>query len=410
MNVQTNQALLEQMKKDHPKASEADLQQLANAKAASNTAAVLKGVPNADDVKFNDAVAEKGKKIILTSVRQGAELTREVFLFIRACQGIDYVEGTFKVAEARAIKAIRDGQPEGEKIIKTLGDIAKIQGGAGASSYISVRTRLSKILRDSEELIEKLQKWYNFQHKVDKEPQMFVHPEFLDPWSKKYEDDKRGWSQFTRDARLAEQCGAQYDQRVQALERAKGKEASSQTGQNGDQHQQGMVSGTRQRGNLADSTQKCLNAVVSLTHEVADELPMEQVNGILSTCVMALQHALAVYRAEIKAKVAETSSRPSQGIADAENGGSADAVASGQTDDTDDAESGAQTGIGGEFVRPEWLRQEDWDAANDEERHIMMDDKEAYLEELRLMERGEDQKDAESNEPSPEKPAEAKEA
>lgn len=397
------------LRAEHPKATDADLEQIANAQEASNRRQALTGVPSAGDVKFDDAVAERGKTIILNSVKQAAELTREVFLFIRSCEDEDYVEGTFKVAETRAIKVIRDGQPEGEKPIKNLSDIAKIQGGPGAASYIACKAKLVKYMKDADELVNKLQEWYNFQAKHDGEPQMFVQPELLNPWSKRYSDEKRGWAQFTKDARLAEQCSMLLDQRKKALERAKGKEAAAQTGQNGSQTQQGVESGTRQRGNLADSTQKCLNAVIRAVQDVSEELPQEIVNGILSSCATALQDALAAKRAKTRAAVAETSSRPSQGIADAVSGGDAQESASDASVPEVLPESGAQAGdAGGGLVRPDWLRQEDWDAANDEERVIMMEDREAYEEELSIMVKGTETKDAESNEPIAAEPAEAK--
>lgn len=391
-----SEAVKSALRKDYPKASEADLEQIANAKTASNTKAVLAGVPNADDVKFNDEVAEKGKKIILTSVRQGAELTREVFLFIRACKGIDYVEGTFKVAEIRAIKALRDGQPEGEKPIKSLADIAKIQGGAGASSYISVRSRLVKILKDSEELVERLQEWYNFQAKHDAEPQMFVQPDFLDPWGKRYADEKRGWSVFTRDARIAEQCAATLDTRKKALERSKGKEAAAQTGQNGTQHQQGLVSGGRTRDLFPDSTIACWNELVKATHEAMDELDHAVINGVIATAAKALRELVAAKKQSLKDKVQATSSEPSQGIADADK--APDSTRAGEMLPESGTPSGNEAGG---MVRPDWLKQEDWAAATETERQGMIDDgQEAYDEENAMMEKGEEQKDAESNEPA----------
>lgn len=384
------------LRKDHPKASDADLEQIANAKTAVNTKAVLAGVPRADDVKFNDEVAERGKKIILTSVRQGAELTREVFLFIRSCQGIDYVEGTFKVAEIRAIKALRDGQPEGEKPIKSLPDIAKIQGGAGASSYISVRSRLVKILKDSEELVERLQEWYNFQAKHDGEPQMFVQPDFLDPWGKRYMDEKRGWSVFTRDARIAEQCAATLDTRKKALERAKGKEAAATTGQNGTQHQQGLVSGGRTRDLFPDSTIAVWNELVKATHDAMDEVDHAEVNGILAKAAQALRELVAAKKQTLKDKVSATSSAPSQGIADANRAANSDdagTVLPEQSSPVGDAPT--------ELVRPDWLKEDDWNAATATERQGMIDDgREAYEEEAALFVKEEEQKDADSNEPA----------
>ena len=374
-----------------------------------------------DDIKIDDALAEKGKKIILDTVRKGAELSRQIFEIVRECESPEYVEGTFKVAEARALKVIKDAQDahfkkleaEGkapdEKPIRTLSDIAKVQGGAGAASYIAVKARYVKWVNDSDSMVKDLQDWFNFQAKHDGEPQMAVQPDLLNPWSKRYAGNL-GWQQFSRDARLCENSKNLLTNRKRVLERQKGRQAAAETGQHGEQTQQGMASGVRQRGNLPDSIQACLNAVIKAVQSSYETIETETLNGILSQCVSAIGAAYDAANAAIKAKAQESSSVPSPGIAEATSA-PVDAVSEGDGSgsDTETTVSDPATGEtegAGPLVKPDWIDQADWDASEDAERYEMMSDKEAYLEEKELMskieEKGAEQTDAGSNEPSPE--------
>jgi len=384
-------------------------QAAAHAAQLQASGVVLRGV-NASDIKFDDAVAETGKAIILKSIRAAAELTREVFLFMRQCEDEDYVEGTFKVAEGRALKNLRDAQeeqykhelklyeegrgpaPMAIKPYRTLSDIAKIQGGTGAGSYIMTKSRLLKYMNNAETYINGVQDWYNFQAKHQGEPQMFVADGFMNLWSKRYADEKKGWRLFTADARLAELCIAKHESEKKRIEREKGKAAAAQTGQNGEQNNQGMASGTRQRGNLADSTQKCLNAVILAAHDAAADLEQGVVNAILSECAAKLREAIKAKQEATKAKIAETSSRPSVGIAESEGRPQAAIESAGVESSGSDAPS---------VVKPDWLDQADWDAADADVRQLMISEgKERYVEEKAYMKQHiEAEKDVESNEP-----------
>lgn len=408
-NTVITKAVMAALHEEFPKASAADLEQIQAARDEKNKGRVLAGVPSADDIRFDGELAERGKKIILDSVRKGAELTREVFLFMRSCEDVDYIEGTFKVAEARAIKALSDGQPEGEPRIKALSDIAKIQGGGGAASYIATKSRLLKIVKNEDELVNGLQQWYNWQQKHSGEPAIFVQPDLLNIWSQRYSNEKTGWSQFTKDARICEQAKASLVSAMKVHERSKGKEAAAQTGQNGEQFQQGMESGTRQRPDISEKVMKSLNEVIRLTHSVSSEVAENELVAILEGCANAMVLLLSSSRAKRENRIPQEAKLPHTAAQSASEGGAnpakADIVGTEQgpsieAQATGEVGSPSELVTDTQMVKPDWLDQADWDASSDEERYEMMSDKEAYLEEKQLMAKTHEMQDVESNEPT----------
>lgn len=268
----------------------------------------------ANGAKFDAELVKRGVQIIQGSIKQNAMLTRDVFNLIAACENLQIAEGTLTYAERNVIKQLKEGQPEGEKPIKNLTDVARLQGSKQLS-YVSVKARLLQIMNSEQELVDELQKWYNFQAKHDGEPQMSVQPEFLNPYSRRYRDPVKGWQQYTKDARLAENCKAMLAARVEALAKARGRDAAGQTGQNGANDVSGVRSGDRQRGNLPESTQGVLNLVIKATQDAYEEVDTDALNGILQKCADSVRKLQTDARDLAQAKIRESSSKPSEAIA-----------------------------------------------------------------------------------------------
>lgn len=348
---------------------------------------------------FNPEAAEKGYKLIMQSVRESASWTRDLFLVIRSCEDVHIAKASLVAAESRAIQKFREmitqEDPTYSGKIKNLADVAKYNGDKQLT-YTTTKSKLFGIIDNESDLCADLQGWWNFQAKHDGEPHKGLPEGYLNIYAKRYNDEKKGSSLFMRDAREAQAAKGLLVARSEQLKREQSKAAGAQTGQNGEQTQQGVASGTRQRGNLPESTQACLNAVIKAVQDSYEVLPLETLNGVLSETVSRINTLVEEKREALKAKVSAGSSKPSTAIAEAVQ--AARTVSEGNDAGTAQVASpDSETGI--ELVRPDWLRQEDWDAANNEERAIMLEDKEAYLEELRDMEKGAEQGDAGSNEP-----------
>lgn len=418
MNISIDEAA-KTVASEFPQATDQDKIQLANAAKAKGAHSILSSVPNpSEDKEFNEEGAQKGKGLILNSLKQSASLTKGIFEVIRMCEDEEIVYQTFRIAEIRAIKACRDMQVQEEKEaqekhtpgyipskpIKTLGDIAKWSGNAGVLSYQTTLKKMLNIMTEAERTCELVQEWYNYQTKHDGEAQQVVHPNFLNPWSERYMGSL-GWKQYTLDARSAQFWIATYTARKLKDEAGKGREAARAlaSAEHVEQSMAQLGSGGRTSSkDLADSTLKCWQAFHTAFYEAADELPVETINGFLSDCLKNLRVLVSQHR-EAKAQntavqtaTSETTVRapesagvePTVGANDAETGQDVQSVGAGELSSAP------------ELVKPEWIDQQDWDTADADIRALMIEEgPEKYAQEKAyMMQHEHDTQDAASNE------------
>lgn len=416
-SVNSSQDAAQAVANQFPGATPADKEQIAAAAKAKGAHQILSLVQTNGKVKFNDEGAEKGKTLILDTVKQTASITKRIFEVMRLCEDEEEVVGTFQVAEYRALKRLADmqemarkeatdaGKRWTEKPIKTLKDLADIYGNAGVISYQTTLKRLINAMKDADRLCRVMQDWFTYQAKHDGEPMKAVQTNFLNIWSQRYAGST-GWREFTADVREAQGCEKILEARIKKDEAAKGSRAATQIGEHVAQTLAQMGSGTRERGgHLADSTLKCWQALHTLVYESADILPVEVMNGFLSQCVTGLRDLVTATRDQIKKDQAGETPTDEKTVQAPESAGIEPAVGTSDASETSSgtaedslSETVALSEAG--FTRPEWITEQDWNTANGEERDIMLEDKEAYLEELELMKKANELADAGSNEPA----------
>lgn len=358
---------------------------------------------------INPQAVERGIQLIMRSVKEAAGWTRDLFLLVRSCSDIHIAKASLVAAESRAVQRFRELITQEDKEyagkIKNLNDIAKYNGQTQLT-YSVTKSKIFGIIDSNVDLCHDLQSLWLFQTKHDGAPHKGLPDGFLDPWHARYQDDKKGSTLFMRDAREAQAAKGILTAREAQLNREKSKEASAQTGQNGEQTQQQVTSGGTasvvQKGDLVKSTQEALNLVVRLTMACNSdqEVTIEDTNRVLTECANGLQKLITDARDKVKQAVAATSSSPSKGIAAAK--AAADGIPS---EVPADGSSAVEQTPGGSSpvmasVRPEWIVEDQWMIMTEEERALALDSgQKAWEEEAALMERANEEKDAGSNEP-----------
>lgn len=379
--------------------------------AAEQSKAKVLDIVSRDET--NPEAVTRTLQMILKSVKEAEGWTRELFLIIRSCSDVHIAKASLMAGESRAIVKFREmivaGDPNYAGKIKTLNDIAKYNGDKQLT-YTVTKSKLFSIIDDDVDLCSKLQEWWNFAAKHDGAPHKALPDGFLNAWSKRYQDEKKGSTLFMRDAREAQAAVGILINRTAQLGREQSRDAAAHTGENGDQTQQQVTSGGTanviQKGDLVKSTQEALNLVIRLTMDCNsnEEVTIEGTNGVLAKCAHGLQTLLDAARKALQDKVQATSSQPSQGIAAAKASqdrqpAEGDLPGSGNIEQT----SGGDTEIVVEHVRPDWIDLESWQVMTGAEQARALDEgQKAWEEEAAMMEHAASLDDGQSNEPKAE--------
>lgn len=332
----------------------------------------------------NQQAVDKAVGLILKAVKESAGWTRDLFLTIRMCSGdIELAKGSLHTAEQRAIKKFREmiaqTDPGYPHKIKTLNDLAKYNGDTQLT-YSVTKSKLFGIIDNAEDLRSELQKLWLFENEHEGAPMKLLPNGFLDVFSDRYKDDKKGSTLFMSDVRMAKEAEAKLAVKLEMRQKELAKQAAAETGQHGEQTQQGIENGaTEQHGLQIKSTQEALNRLIRLVHDADNHEGVEiaELNAILTTASNAIQGLLDKANEAIREKVAEAGNvhHAAQPVV-------------------------PTTGVA-EMVRPEWIAAELWEVMTNDERVKALDDgQKAWEEEEQLIAQvGEDIKDAESNEP-----------
>lgn len=338
--------------------------------------------------KINQAAVEMGVKLIIQSVKESAGWTRSLFVLIRSCKDRSEAKGSLITAEDRAVIKLREliaqEDPGYTGKIKNLSDVVKYNGGT--LSYVTTKSKLFGVLDNVDDLCSDLQGLWLDQAKHDGAPHKALADGYLDAWSKRYADVK-GSTLFMRDAREAQAAGPILKNREEQRAKAAAKQASAETGQNGKQTQQQIVSGTNvdQKGLQVKSTQEALNKVIVLTHDVDNDegVSIEDTNAVLTECASKLQALLVAARDVTRAEVSQAGGTAHTGVP-AVSAQVPDAAVDGSSD----------------VARPEWIAEDQWAVMSSEEQDNAIEaGRDIWTEEAKLMEQANEQEDAGSNEP-----------
>jgi len=354
--------------------------------------------------KIDEKAADATVGLILKSAKEAAGWTRDLFNLIRSCGDIELAKGSLLTGEARAIKKFRElvtaSDPDYKGKIKSLGDIAKYQGMTQLS-YSVTKSKLIGLIDGAEEMADVVQKLWIFENEHEGAPMKVLAKGYLDAFSERYADPKKGSTQFMRDVREAQEAQVKYTVKMEQKDKEKAKQAAAETGQNGEQTQQGIANGTNvdQRGLQVKSTQEALNKVIRLTHDADnnDDVKVEDLNGILTECAQKLQELLNAAADANRERVSKLGSAPirPEVPAAAAGGSLPGAVAGTEGTGADDEIEGSQSAI-----QPAWIPTEAWTIMTEQERMTALDaGQKAWEEEEALIEQANEVQDAQSNEP-----------
>lgn len=269
------------------------------------------------DKQIDQKVSEAAKKIILANIKGNAGLTRDVFNLIRSCDDLIIAKHSMNAAEDRVVKMFDSQKIPGEKKIKSLRDVAMLHG-IKQFSWTAVKSQLFSVCEAEDELCEGLQAWWNYEAKHDEAPIKTLPEGFLNLYSKRYGNEKQGWAVFTRDARTAKAGMAMHANRLEQDKRTASKKAGAETGENGEQTQQGLASGTRQRPNLPEDTQALLNKAIDAVHEASGVLSNEVLNGLLVSFAKDVSDLLTAHHDAVRETAAHE--RPNEAVASTQSG------------------------------------------------------------------------------------------
>lgn len=310
----------------------------------------------ATKVEFNTEVVEAGSKLIVRSAKAEGSLTRDIFNLIRKCSDLHLAEGTFKVAESRALDELNKPLKEkGEKPFNTLNEYAQSLS-LNQLSYSVIKSGLLGIARKADEYFNTLQDWYNWQEKYEHEPARIVQEGFLNPWSAMYADEQKGSTLFMRHKREVDNAAKQLIAAKNRKAREdKAKEAEAKPGETRQEPTTTQAkAGVRQAGNLPQATQEALNTLIKVVMDcnvIIGDIVLQELNA----CAERIRVAARQKHASMEQASKEHASRPSQAAADA---------------------SKAQE----EMAKPDYVSQEDWDEdGTPEARQWFIDNKEEYL-------------------------------
>jgi hypothetical protein len=299
--------------------------------------------------KINKEVADKGFKLIQNSVKEAANWTAQLFQLIRDCEDTSVAWASFTYSEEQAIKwfreTIQQSDPDYSGKIRNLADVARYNGDKQLS-YSVTKSKLKGIIDDETALCDGLQKWYNFQQKHDGFGARALPEGFLNIYSKRY-DGKKGSTVFMRDAREAREGANMLENRTAQMRREGAKADAAKTGEQGEQAVSGATAGVRQNTNLPavifEAQNNLLRAIQDCYEEIGND---EWVANKLQALAVEMRELVAIARKEVKDKVAATSSKPSQAIADAARQERAELAAAdvqnGEADDTEEVSAAAQ--------------------------------------------------------------------
>lgn len=284
---------------------------------ATDGKAALQGV-TASLIQFDPKLVEQGTKIILRSAKESGTLSAELFAFFRECEDEIMADNTLRVAEGRVLKSMN------ESGVKTMADLAALSG-VKQLSYVSLKSNLVGTSKNSAELCQTLQDWYDFEETHNKEPGKIVADGFLNIWSNRYKPAEgrnagSGSTLFFRDLRVVQKAKrdlAAGKKRI-AKDSAKGgtTDASGVTPANGVDG--GMRSGGRQKGTLSEVVQLCLNNLITKVHNSFGTVSDDFMVAVLKQAETEIGNE--AYRIHQEQSASASSNKPSQSIADALKG------------------------------------------------------------------------------------------
>jgi hypothetical protein len=318
--------------------------------------------------EFKPELVDGIVKTIIGIVKQAEGITSKLFRLIQSCDTVHQAKGTFTEAESKACKELG---------AKSISQIATKGGIKALSSYMAIKSTLFTAIERAEDLSIIQQELWNFETKFEAKEQKYVPEGYLDPWGIRYKDKDKGSTLFMSDYRTSSEAGKllaskqalqKKAQELALAEAAKRNETAgvSSSATNGANAGMAGSSGASTDMVIDNLTVDAINDLKRAVHDVYANVNAEDVRKLLYICTAELRKLASNEHEMLRGRASEAGNSP---------------VAA--TAETEELPEVVPATTESHLDKPDWITDEDWSSAqDDEERGIMMEDKEMYLEDL----------------------------